>query len=103
MQDLFLSSIPLSELRSIISEFITTAFTNNVNNALLPKEEDPFLKIDEVCKMLSVSRVTIHNWKRQGILPFHRISNKIYFKKSEVMASLKKANNRFANNEGGKQ
>jgi excisionase family DNA binding protein len=100
MHNLILSTVPLDQLRSIILETVNTAFQSQKNSEIR-QEEDPFLKIHEVCKMLQVSRVTIHNWKKQGILPFHRISRKIYFKKSEVVAALKLAKNRFADTERG--
>jgi excisionase family DNA binding protein len=56
------------------------------------KQEDQkdLLKMDEVCDLLKVSRVTVHQWKKTGRIPFHRISNRVFFKKSEVMNSLNK-------------
>ncbi len=53
-------------------------------------EEDQLIKIDEVCKILQVSKVTVHSWKKAGKIPFHRISNKVYFKKSEILEALQK-------------
>ena len=99
MQNILLSPVPIDQLRSIISETVNTAFQNQ-KNPEVKQEEDPFLKIGEVCKILGVSRVTVHTWKRKGILPFHRISRKIYFKKSDVLAALKQAKIRFAEAEG---
>jgi excisionase family DNA binding protein len=101
MSDLILTPIPLSELKLIISESIRNEFTNQNSIPIAIEEADPLLKINDVCKLLSVSRVTIHNWKQKGILPFHRISRKIYFRKSEVFAALKLAKNKFADSEGG--
>jgi len=54
-------------------------------------EEEQLLKINEVCAIFRVSRTTIFSWKREGWLPYHRISRRIYFKKSEIIAALKKA------------
>jgi len=100
MQEVLFTQIPLDQFRSIISETVNCAF-QNLKNPDVKQEEDPFLKIGEVCKILGVSRVTVHTWKRKGILPFHRISRKIYFKKSDVFAALKQAKNRFEDTERG--
>jgi excisionase family DNA binding protein len=54
--------------------------------------EDPLIKIEEVCKILGVSKVTIHSYKKKGFIPFLRLSNKVYFRRSEVLASLSKIN-----------
>ena len=53
-----------------------------------PKVEGSLFKIDEIAELLSVSKVTIHDWKRKGKVPFHRIGSRVYFKKSEVLESL---------------
>ena len=55
----------------------------------LEKNND-LLKIEEVCKILQVSEVTVHKWKKMGKIPFHRISNRIFFKRSEIHQALKK-------------
>ena len=63
-----------------------------------PKEpenqDDQLIKIDDVAKMLNVSKVTVFAWKKAGKIPFYRIANKIYFKRNEVIESLKKIEKR---------
>lgn len=97
-QQLILSALPITQLKSIIAESVSEAFAEQ--NASTPKlkEDDSLLKIEEVCAILHVSKVTVHKWKRNGLIPFHRMGAKIYFKKSEVLAAVTKANNHF----GGK-
>lgn len=84
-------SITLSreELKNLIQEAI--ADYNSSENAKSINEEhgEPLLKIDEVKELLKVSKVTIHKWKKDGKIPYHRISNRIFFKKSEILESLK--------------
>lgn len=58
---------------------------------MLPKEtvsDDQLLKIDDVCEIFKVSKTTIHAWKRKGLMPFLRISDKIYFRKTDVLAAM---------------
>lgn len=81
--------ISCDELKSIISQTVTDALHK------LPKQEQPashdendLLTIDEASKLLKKSTITLHNWKKQGIIPYHRISNRIYFKKSELLNSF---------------
>lgn len=42
-----------------------------------------YLSIDEVCKLMDISRNTLGNWLESG-LPKYRINNKQYIKKSEL-------------------
>lgn len=51
---------------------------------------EPLLTIEEAAAYFGRSRQTIHEWKRKGIIPFHRISGRIYFKQSELAQSLRK-------------
>ena len=46
---------------------------------------DEFLTIQEVSKLLGVSLVTLHKWKKQGKIKFHRFGSRIRFRKSEVL------------------
>ncbi len=52
--------------------------------------DQELIKIPEVAKILQVSEVTVHSWKKAGKIPFYLISNRVYFKKNEVISALKK-------------
>jgi len=55
---------------------------SNSNKELLSRKE--------VAELLGISLVSVWKWSRQGVLKPHRIGgNKVYFLKSEVLASLK--------------
>ncbi|MCX7874632.1 MAG: helix-turn-helix domain-containing protein [Melioribacteraceae bacterium] len=92
MQNLMLSTITIDELKEIISESINSILCKNNYLTKVEKNDDELIKIEEVSSLLGVSKVTIYKWKKMGLIPFYRISNKIYFKKNEVIESLKKIN-----------
>ena len=87
-QSQVLVAMSLDDFQSLVKECVKEALS-----FCLPtpetKQTEPFIKIKEVCKLLGVSEVTVHNWKDNGLIPFYRISGKIYFLESEVRASLK--------------
>ena len=80
----------INELKSFLSETIREQLT-----ALQPTQPEPeeseLLTIPDICRMFGKSKQTVHQWKRKGLLPFYRVSNKIYFRKNEVLAAMKKA------------
>ena len=51
-----------------------------------PKEI--YLTRHELATMLKCDISTIHNWTKSGILKAYGISNRVYYKKSEVEAAL---------------
>lgn len=42
----------------------------------------------ETAQFFSISLVTLHKWVKQGTLISHKISNKVYFKRSEVINAM---------------
>ncbi len=78
----------LSNIECLILDMKQTSKEQPLNN----NEEENLIKIEDVCRIFNVSQVTIHSYKKRGLIPFYRISNKIYFKRSEVIASLNKIN-----------
>lgn len=91
MQNQIFISISTDELKHLISSAVSEAIKQEINIPEAPTiKEDELIKTKELAELLSVSSVTIHNWKIKGLLPFYRISNKVYFKKNEVLEALKK-------------
>jgi excisionase family DNA binding protein len=92
MADALLIQISKDELKALIQEAVKDVVKERQPVKVVQPDADPLLKIGEICKILQVSKVTIHQWKKQGKIPFHRISNRIFFKRSEILESLKTIN-----------
>lgn len=73
-----------------LKEVIRQSIREELNQSPTKKQDndDELLKVIDVKKLFDVSTVTIYHWRKKGILPYYRISNKIYFKKSEVIGLL---------------
>ena len=54
-----------------------------------PPEADQLLTPEETATLLKVSKVTVWDWGRKGILHPRRIGNQVRYLKSEVMAASK--------------
>ena len=85
---IILTQIPLDELKIIISDCLRDEL-NKANELPPTTTSDELIKVEDAVKLFKVSKVTLYKWRVKGILPFHRISSRIYFKKVEVMAALK--------------
>ena len=44
----------------------------------------------DVMQKLHVSVRTLQSWRTNGLLPYSRINNKIYYRKSDILALLNK-------------
>jgi len=50
--------------------------------------EEPLLSRQQIATELGISLVTLNDWMKKG-LPFLRLNGRVYFKRSEVIASMK--------------
>jgi excisionase family DNA binding protein len=77
------------DLESIIRNAIEDTLSKVAPKPEPKPDNNTLLTIPEVCTLLKVSKPTIHTWKREGRLPFHRIGAKVYFKEKEVIEAMK--------------
>ena len=76
-----------------IKEVLHEAPTNSQNQ----ENEEQLLSIEDVQEIFNVSKVTIHKWKKQGLIPYYKLNRKVYFKRSEVINSLQDKKRKMAN------
>jgi excisionase family DNA binding protein len=48
------------------------------------KSHQPYLTRLEVCKLLTITLPTVHEWTKRGILTAYRLGNRVYFKREEI-------------------
>jgi excisionase family DNA binding protein len=80
-------AMPIEELLDLIEEKIIKGLEKN-NNKPTPIQTDELLNVEEVCKFLRVSKVTIHKWKKKKLIVSYRIGRRIYFKKHELIKAM---------------
>ena len=54
------------------------------------KDNDILFSREETAKIIKVSLPTLNSWTKEGFIPSYKIANRVYYKKDEVMESLKK-------------
>ncbi len=74
----------LEGIRVVIQEEVNTAL--RIKNADEGKTE--VLTREETCKLLDVSKTTLHNWHKQAILSPTRIGGRVYYSKQDVLNKL---------------
>jgi excisionase family DNA binding protein len=63
----------------------------NLNATPVANDSEKVLESSEVVRLLKISPATLENWKRQSKIPFYRIGRRVYFKESEVLTALNRA------------
>jgi excisionase family DNA binding protein len=81
-------------LLEMIGTMFRTILENDMDYKKSEKEKikpnDELLTMIETLNLLKVSKVTIHNWKKKGIIKSHKIGRKLFFKKEELLDAIKR-------------
>lgn len=87
-----------SELKEIVRQAVQEGidqFKSNPLNEINQKPDDEYIIIDEVCKILKISKPSVFNYRKRGIITFYRIGRRVFYKKSEILSSLKKVTQKY--------
>jgi excisionase family DNA binding protein len=76
----------LADVLSGVNQLISKVGDLERNYA--PKEPDVYMTRREVSALLKCDLSTIHNWCRSGRLKPYGIGARVYFRRSEVLASI---------------
>lgn len=58
------------------------------NQEVVAPASDELLTVEKTAELLNVVPQTIFCWRKSGILTGYRMGNRVYFKRSEVLAAL---------------
>lgn len=86
--------IPMSieEFNSQIETLVKEAVKNSMS--VDHKAQYELVTTDELMNVIKSSKMAIHNWRKEGWLPFYKLGGKVLFNLDEVMEAIKKRNNR---------
>lgn len=85
MKEIILSPINKTELVKDILEGVEALLDQNRVESINELENWTIAQTAEFCK---VSKVTIHDWAKKGILKKYKIGYRSFFKKSEVIKAV---------------
>lgn len=75
----------LEDMRAVIRHELHHAPAAPVGNTA---PADELLSIREAAELLGVTVQTIHEWKRRGLLKYHKLGSRSYLKRADVLAAL---------------
>lgn len=71
-----------------LEERIVSGISKIIDNVIKPSSEEELLSRTEAAKFLGISTVTLWDWTNKKKITSYGISNKVFYKKSELLASL---------------
>lgn len=84
-----------NELVNLIAESVKTQIqelSNQLKGTQLTTQSKEFLNRKETAELFGVSLPTIHLWQNNGILKVYKMSNRCFFRYSELLDTLYNSN-----------
>ena len=90
MEPFFLSPVPYSQLLEDVRAIVRHEHTQRAAPAATTEAGDAtdLLTVQQAAELLDVCPQTIHEWKRRGLLTYHKMGRRTYLKRAEVVAAL---------------
>ena len=77
------------QLKELVRESVAVAFQHHRPAVAPAIDADELLTPEETAQLLKVSKVTVWDWEKKGILSARRIGNQVRYLRSEVMAAAR--------------
>lgn len=87
-EQFILIPITVNELLDKVKEIVLDAVKQNHD----VKQRATLLSPTETCKLFSptISKVTLYQWTKQGLIPSYRMGGRVYYNYAEVIESAKR-------------
>jgi excisionase family DNA binding protein len=75
----------IEDVRAVVRHELQT---NGPSPAAATEPSDELLTIRQAATYMGVCVATIHDWKKRGLLTYHKMGGRSYLKKAEMLAAL---------------
>ncbi|GAB2461299.1 hypothetical protein GCM10011375_12390 [Hymenobacter qilianensis] len=78
----------LEDFRALIRHELNHHAPPVAPTGAIPALGDELLTLREAAQVLDVTVQTVHDWKRRGLLKYHKLGSRTYIKKADVLTAL---------------
>ena len=89
MQTVITAGITPAELVELFRPMLRFELNQLLAESTAPAPEaEELLTVREAAKLLDVCQQTVHDWKRRGVLPYHKMGGRTYLKRADLLNAL---------------
>lgn len=90
MQAVISVGVEYTQLLEDVRAVVRYELNQHVPPTALPTPQgEELLTVQEAARLLDVTVQTVHDWKRRGLLKYHKLGSRSYIKRADVLAALK--------------
>lgn len=87
MDQILLTTVPIDQLAQQVADHIVKRLPQQA----LDKPSEKFMSAIDAADHLGITVPTLRKWRREGLIPFHRVGSRIYFDRQEIDVAVKQA------------
>jgi excisionase family DNA binding protein len=87
MQNLILTPLSIEQLQNLINDAVKIGIEQTLP---APKDQTRLLTRKEVCELLNITLVTLHEWTKNGTIAAYKVGSRVRYKQSEVFNTLQR-------------
>lgn len=81
--------ISKDELNDFLTQIVKSTAKEPEEKEKFPPTKSPtIIGTEDLCELLNVSRVTLHKWRKLGLVPYYKVSRRVFFDLAKVFESL---------------
>jgi excisionase family DNA binding protein len=80
--------IPRDEFNTQLEAMVQKAVKNGMRN----QSQFQLVTIEELMETLKVTKMSIHNWRKEGWLPYYKLGSSVRFNLEDVMKAIEQHN-----------
>ena len=77
-----------TDLITELKNSLIPELTAQLSAQFQPIQPTEYLTRSEVCQLLKIDLSSLHRWRKEGKIPSFGISNRVYFKRSDIDAII---------------
>ncbi|MDV3927733.1 hypothetical protein CMT52_08940 [Elizabethkingia anophelis] len=79
----FVGVEPQDLIKEIAKEVKNILFAD-LEKTIKDNEPKRYLSADEICKQFDITKPTIHEWRKRGILKSYKLGSRVYYRLDEI-------------------
>ena len=84
-----LQNLDVEQLTTLMGDVFETKFKDFKKELTTQTENDDLMTRDQVLELLQINASTLWHWQNKGRITVYKFANKCYYKRSELMATIK--------------
>ena len=89
---ILLQNLSTDQLTELITDIFKTQFETVKKELITQTENDDLMTREQVLELLQINASTLWIWQNKGRITVYKFANKCYYKRSELMATIKPLN-----------